>query len=117
MLTPGQQLLRDALLYIKHEGPIIQGCGICGNVEDAVIGERVPIPEDMNPGSAADEAESALHHAFANLGLSTTYPVKGGGYTYDDASNKGYMWDRDHPYGAARWALLDQLLDYLREQS
>lgn len=88
-------LLR-ALLGLRENGPCIALVGICGNVPRAHYG--------------------TMKQCFVELGLHPEYPVPppegcehDARYLYDQ-SDVETMWSRTHPYGAARWALLDRLI-------
>lgn len=88
--------LLQALLTLRENGPCIALVGICGNVPKAHY--------------------ELMKQCFVELGLNAEYPVpppEGSEHNAEhwfEASDGWTMWSRTHPYGAARWALLDRLI-------
>lgn len=92
--------LLKALLRLREDGPRDSLLGICSNVSACF--------------------RTTLEECFHELGLDTCFPVaapdgsaKGASTWYGEAE-RDQMWSRDHPYGAARWALLDRLIEHLQ---
>lgn len=100
------QELLDRLVDLRISGPKSPCYGICFNAA----------------GSRDDQFDVLfeLHKRFRILGVDETYPVldstrpdKDGQWLFDYSGDSA-MWDSRQPYGAARWALLDQLIELVR---
>ena len=113
MLTLIQSTLLDALIQLRRQGPKDATAGICYNVRVAVRDRMGAHRCGYIVAAVADE----LDNLYLNMGFEDpSFPVAGGADKYDEYSvNKWDMWDRDDEYGAARWALLQDMIDYLTE--
>lgn len=94
--------VRKYLLKIKNNGPGNQFSGICCNIK--------------NTGFVAD-----MSHLWPRFSGLESYPVPSCTdaspiRAYYDAQDTETMWDRDHPYGQARWELVDFLIDVADRQ-
>lgn len=93
-----EQLLA-ALLVLRKHGPYSPVYGICGNVPVGLL--------------------KHLLTCFKDLDLPALYPAPPPEGSDEDAADWFYtsdattMWNPEHPYGAARWALLDRLIEHL----
>lgn len=94
-------------------------CGICFNVICCLEGTL----NYVDTASASVQLKSAFIY-WTEWSGDIEYPIsvddqKSPGSQYDyfggQGSRSSCFWDRSHPYGAARWRLLDFLIGYFTE--
>lgn len=108
------------LRAIKKYGPLCLSSGICWNV---VKGAKA-----LGVVGREGDLSIAIGDLLVSMGLDRHYPVVVDGEVYagwDQDRHESYgeflyeelpgreFWDRGTPYGAARWALLDEMIDFL----
>lgn len=99
-----QELLLQALYYIKDSGPVLFQLGICGNVE-SFLGDETCDDE-------LDEVLELLRSTFVAFGLDSQYPLSNGNrYVYDAQAMGGRLWDEKH----GRMELVSKLILHLEE--
>ena len=102
--TEMAQAVLQALLELKEDGPAYGTVGICTNVADKLY-------EQDGSGVLEDYWETSRDTAFTNWDDTAasgcaTYPIKG---NYLTTSRE--MW-LDGEYAAARWRLVDHLIEH-----
>ena len=113
-----KQKLLEALLLVR-ENPGAGG-GICDNVYDEMIFD----PDHFGPAHDARVLLRILIQEWPEASHKhPLHPVPAPGidgdakWAYEQAMRDNTMWDRASEYGAARWRLLDWLIEHLKEES
>lgn len=109
-LSPEQykDILHQQLCRLRDNGgPRYRSFGICAAV----------VEEDDVDSYTERRIIRLLHECFESFGLDPEFPVPNpfGGSAdsiYYNVSDDA-MWNPNHPYGAARWALVHRLIDHL----
>jgi len=120
--------LQSHLAKMRSEGPLVVCSGICWNLTEAALAIGATAERALAP-------RRALAGIFTALGYDSCHPIQlprgtkvtdrwgtqfkvntcTGSDLYDWLPRTKF-WDRNHPYGAARWALLDEVLAYLKDR-
>lgn len=118
-MTP-QEAIRDGLLHIRTNGPNTLYCGICANLdwqldknEEFEWGSSITTDNLLRQGFKAWPRFSGDVQAPVPA-PEDALPSERDPYTYYiNLPHIGEVyWDRETPYGQARWELLDFLIEY-----
>ena len=90
--------LLETLIRLRDNGPIAPHYGICWNASQLSGNDSF---ERRICGLAEDWPGSAGSHSF---------PVEGCAGRYSSDEGRNNRWNRSHPYGRRRYALLDWLI-------
>lgn len=110
MCKINKRLILDALLYLKENGPLIDGTGICHNLHK--------IMRKYGVYHSVDDDLIKIFISWEEFSGDKNYPISvsklvSAAHQYERSKQ---LWNTKTEYGKARYRLLDFLIDEIKKE-